>query len=139
MFRAIFSYPWGWVILFFKTNRHIFICQPKVETSQEKESNIQAFSEKYAVDQDLVLKYIHYLAYLNMMKQKRERERREKAERESILTVVSISTRWLILFKMAAGEGVKAKVRRRRGSHGWVTRVTRLGCYAMGGHAAENT
>ena len=79
-----------WVILFFKTNRHIIVCQPKVETSQEKESNIQAFSEKYAVDQDLVVKYIHYLAYLNMMKQKRERERREKAERESNLTLENV-------------------------------------------------
>ena len=46
---------------------------------------IQAFSERYAVHQDLVVKYLHHLAYLQMMKQKRERERNEKAERESKL------------------------------------------------------
>ena len=47
---------------------------------------MQSFSEKYAVDQDLGVKYMHHIAYLNMMKQKRERGRREKAERESNLT-----------------------------------------------------
>ena len=46
---------------------------------------IQAFSERYAVHQDSVVKYLHHLAYLQMMKQKRERERKEKAERESKL------------------------------------------------------
>ena len=46
---------------------------------------IHAFSERYAVHQDLVVKYLHHLAYLQMMKQKRERERKEKAERESKL------------------------------------------------------
>ena len=54
--------------------------------SLEKESSIQAFSEMYAVDQDLVVKYMHHLAYLEMMKRKRERERREKAEREQNLS-----------------------------------------------------
>ena len=43
----------GLVILFFKRNRHTFICQPKGEISLGKKSNIQGFSEKYAVDQDL--------------------------------------------------------------------------------------
>ena len=74
----------GWVILFLKRNRHTFICQPAVEISLEKESSIRAFSEKYVVDQDFVVKYMHHLACLNVMKQKRERERREKAGRESI-------------------------------------------------------
>ena len=63
-------------------NYELFISHPVGEISVEKESSIQAFSEKYAVDQDLVVKYMHHLAYLEMMKQKRERERREKAERE---------------------------------------------------------
>ena len=54
----------------FKRNRHTFICQPKGEISPEKEQNIKAFSEKYAVDQDLVVKYIHHLSYLNMKKGK---------------------------------------------------------------------
>ena len=73
----------GWVVqlsashgggpsFFFKRNRHTFICQPIGEISLEKESNIQNFSEKYAVDQDLVVRNIHHLAYLNMMKQKGE-------------------------------------------------------------------
>ena len=91
--RAIFSYSWGWIILFFKRNRHTFICQPTGEILLEKESNvIQAFSEKYAVatDQDLAVKYMHHIAYLNMMKQKRERERREKAERKSNLTYENV-------------------------------------------------
>lgn len=43
------------------------------------------FSERYAVDQDLVVKYIHHLAYLQMMKQNRERERKEKGGKESKL------------------------------------------------------
>ena len=60
------------------------MCQPAGEISVEKESSIQAFCGKYAVDQDLVVKYMHHLAYLNMMKQMRERGRREKAEKESI-------------------------------------------------------
>ena len=47
------------------------------------ESIIQAFSERYAVDQDFVVKYIHHLANLQMMKQKRERERKEESERQS--------------------------------------------------------
>ena len=76
----------GWVILFFKRNGYTFICQSTGENSLEKESNIQAFSEKYTVDQDLGVKYMHHLAYFNMMKQKRERGRREKAETESNLT-----------------------------------------------------
>ena len=67
----------GWVILVFKRNRHTFICSSTGETSLEKEGNIQAFSEKYAVDQDLGVKYMQHLAYFNMMKQKRERARRE--------------------------------------------------------------
>ena len=67
----------------FKRKRHSIICQPKGEISVENESSIKAFSEKYAVDQDLVRKYMHHLAYLNMMNQKRERERREKAVKES--------------------------------------------------------
>ena len=37
---------------------------------------IQAFSERYTVDQDLVVKYIHHLAYLQMIKQKKEEEGR---------------------------------------------------------------
>ena len=49
------------------------------------ESIIQVFFERYAVDQDLVVKYIHHLAYLQMIKQKRERGRKEKSERERIL------------------------------------------------------
>ena len=67
------------------TNNAIFICQPSGEISLKDESMIQAFSERYAVHQDLVEKYLHHLAYLQMMKQKRERERKEKAERESKL------------------------------------------------------
>ena len=67
---------------FFKSNRHTFLCQPTGEISPEKQSNIHAFSEKYAVDQDLAVKYMHHLVF-NMMKQNREGERREKAERES--------------------------------------------------------
>ena len=67
-------------------NYELFISHPVGEISVEKESSIQAFSEKYAVDQDLVVKYMHHLAYLEMMKQKRERERREKAEREQNLS-----------------------------------------------------
>ena len=59
--------------------------QTASEISLKDESIIQAFSERYAADQDLVVKYIHHLAYLQMMKQKRERERKEKAERESKL------------------------------------------------------
>ena len=78
-----FQLPVGVGHSIFKMNRHTFICQPAGEMSLEKEI-IQAFSEKYAADQDLVVKYIHDLAYLNMMKQKRERGRRENAERESI-------------------------------------------------------
>ena len=66
-----------------KRKRYAFICQPAGEMSVEKESSIQAFSEKYAVDQYLVVKYIHHLAYLNMMKDKRERGRSENAERVS--------------------------------------------------------
>ena len=66
----------------FKRNRDTFICQPAGEISVEK-GNIRAFSENYAVDQDLVVKYMHHLAYLNMMKQMRERKR-ENVERESI-------------------------------------------------------
>ena len=67
-------------------NYEFIICHPVGEISLEKESSIQAFSEKYAVDQDLVVKYMHHLAYLEMMKRKRERERREKAEREQNLS-----------------------------------------------------
>ena len=55
---------------FLNRNRHAFICQPAVQTSLEKESSIQAFSEKYAVDLDLVVKYIHHLTYLDTMTQK---------------------------------------------------------------------
>ena len=84
--RLHFQLPMGVGHPIFKRNRHTFICQPTGEISPEKESNIQAFSEKYAADQDLVVKYIHHLAYLNTMKQKRERQSREKAERESNLT-----------------------------------------------------
>ena len=47
---------WGGSSYFFKWNRHTFLCQPTGEISLEKESNIQAFSEKYVVDQDLVVK-----------------------------------------------------------------------------------
>ena len=67
-------------------NYELFICHPVDEISLEKESSIQAFSEKYTVDQDLVVKYMHHLAYLEMMKQKRERERREKEERAKNLS-----------------------------------------------------
>ena len=69
---------------YFKRNGHTFICQPVGEISVGIESSIQAFSEKYAVDQDLVVKDMHHLAYLYVMKPKRERGRREKAEKESI-------------------------------------------------------
>ena len=67
-------------------NCEFIICHPVGKMSLEKESSIQAFSEMYAVDQDLVVKYMHHLAYLEMMKRKRERERREKAEREQNLS-----------------------------------------------------
>lgn len=50
----------------------------------QKKSSIQAFSEMYAVDQDLVVKYMHHLAYLEMMKRKRERERREKGAKPEL-------------------------------------------------------
>ena len=62
MDRAVFSYPWGVGHPIFKRNGHIFICQPAGEIPVEKESSIQAFSEKYAVDQDLVVKYMYHLA-----------------------------------------------------------------------------
>ena len=54
----------GWVILFYNRNRHTFIRQPAREISIDKESNIQAFSEKCAVDQEKVVKYLHHLLYL---------------------------------------------------------------------------
>ena len=54
----------GWVILFYNRNRHTFVYQPVGEISLEKERSIEAFSEKYAVDQDLVVKYMHDLAFL---------------------------------------------------------------------------
>ena len=77
-------------------NYELFISHPVGEISVEKESSIQAFSEKYAVDQDLVVKYMHHLAYLEMMKQKRERERREKAEREQNLSYEDVECEKLL-------------------------------------------
>ena len=41
----------------FERSRHSFICQAAGEISVEKESSIQAFSAKYGVDQDLLVKY----------------------------------------------------------------------------------
>ena len=77
-------------------NNELFICPPVGEISLEKQSSIQAFSEKYAVDQDLVVKYMHHLAYLEMIKQKRVRERREKAEREQNLSYEDVEWKKLL-------------------------------------------
>ena len=49
---------------YFKRNGHTFICQPAGEMSVEKESSIRTFFEKYAVDQGLVVKYMHQLVTL---------------------------------------------------------------------------
>ena len=65
-------------------NCEFIICHTVGKISLEKESSIQAFSEMYAVDQDLVVKYMHHLAYLEMMKRKRERERREKGAKPEL-------------------------------------------------------
>ena len=63
-----FQLPMGGGSSYFMTGIDTLVCQPAGEISLEKESSIQklVFSEKYAVDQDLVVKYMHHLGYLNM-------------------------------------------------------------------------
>ena len=92
----------GWVVQFqlpmgvghpiFKRKRHTFICQPKDEIAVETESSIQAFSAKYAVDQGLVVKYMHHLAYLLNDDGAKERKRKkgESSKREYYLTYENV-------------------------------------------------
>ena len=53
MGRSIFSYPCRGGSSYFITGMGTRVCQPAGDISPEKESSIQAFSEKYAVAPDL--------------------------------------------------------------------------------------
>jgi len=46
---------------------------------------VNQFSQNFAVEKGLVLKYLHHLAYLKTKKDKRQKEQREKTEREKTL------------------------------------------------------
>ena len=53
------------------------------------------FSQNFAVEKGLVLKYLQHLAYLKTKKDKRQKEQREKAEREKTLVYEDLD--WLQL------------------------------------------
>ncbi|KAL9970203.1 hypothetical protein ACROYT_G022537 [Oculina patagonica] len=102
---------------------HCEFCAQTGEISPDEGGSIQAFSEKYAVDQDLVVKYLHHLAYLHMMKEKREREKREKAERKKNLAYEDVESQraqvevnahsvlWVRILNAGEGVGGQARIK----------------------------